>query len=111
MILKIVNSLGKDFLRYKKQRNTKETSDSSFYMQLWGQNKLAKVACSGSLAPCFINNDYVIAEIIYSTAHVHHKELAWMGLLYALRLYGLHCENPGCCFIGATLEEYQSHVI
>ena len=66
-------------LEIQKQRNTKESSDCSFYMQLWGESKLAKVACSGSLAPCFVNNDYVTAEIIYSTAHVHHKELAWTG--------------------------------
>ena len=36
-----------------------------------------KMACSDSLTPCFVNNGYVTAEIIYSTAHVHHKVLAW----------------------------------
>ena len=46
---------------------------------LWGDSKLAKMAYPGSLASRFVNNDYVTAEIIYSTAHVHHKELAWTG--------------------------------
>ena len=42
------------------------------------------MAQSGSLAPWplalathFVNNDYVTAEITYSTAHAHHKVLAW----------------------------------
>ena len=39
---------------------------------MWGERKLAKTVCSGSLAPRFINNDYVTAEIIYSTVHEHH---------------------------------------
>ena len=30
---------------------------------VWGESKLAKMACSGSLAPHFVNNDYVTAEI------------------------------------------------
>ena len=44
---------------------------------LWGESKLAKMACSGSVATCFINNDHVRAEIIYSTAHVCQELLAW----------------------------------
>ena len=44
---------------------------------MWGEGKLAKMACSGSLNPCFVNNDYKIAEIIYSIAHVCHEVLAW----------------------------------
>ena len=71
-------------------------------MQLWGQSKWAKVACSGSLAACFVNNDYVTAEIIYSTAHVchefcltaeitystayaHHKVLTWSWVTLSYR--------------------------
>ena len=30
-----------------------------------------------ALAPCFVNNDYVTAEITYSAAHVCHKILTW----------------------------------
>ena len=43
---------------------------------MWGESKLAKMACSCSLTPHFVNNDYVTAEIIYRTAHAHHKKLA-----------------------------------
>ena len=35
------------------------------------------MAFLGSLAQCFVNNDYVTVEIIYSTAHGHHEVLAW----------------------------------
>ena len=34
------------------------------------------MVCSGSLTPRFINNDYVTAETICSTAHAHHKVLS-----------------------------------
>ena len=44
---------------------------------LWGERKLAKIACSGSLAPPFVDNDYVTAEITYSTVHPHQEVLAW----------------------------------
>ena len=43
----------------------------------WGESKLAKMSCSGSVATCFINNDHVTAEIIYSTARVCHEVLTW----------------------------------
>ena len=42
-----------------------------------GESRLAKMAFSGSLARCFVNNDDVTVEIIHSTAHAHHKVLAW----------------------------------
>ena len=50
---------------------------------LWGDSKLAKMACSGSLAPHFVNNDYVTAEIPYST--LHHElfvcsHATWCGM-------------------------------
>ena len=48
-----------------------------FCQCLWGGSKLAKIVCSGSLAPHFVNNDYITAEIIYSTAYAHHETLAW----------------------------------
>ena len=35
--------------------------------EVWGESELAKMARSGCLAPCFVNNDCVTAEIIYST--------------------------------------------
>ena len=48
-----------------------------FECQLWGENKLAKMSWSwlGSLVPCFVNNNYVIAEFIYSTVHTRHRVL------------------------------------
>lgn len=44
---------------------------------LWGASKLAKVACSGSRAPRFVNKDDVTAERTCSTAHVRQQVLAW----------------------------------
>ena len=35
------------------------------------------MVCSGSLALCFVNKDYVTAESICSTAHAHHEVLTW----------------------------------
>ena len=46
----------------------------------WGETKLAKTVCSGSLAPRFVNNDCVAAEIIHSMAHVHHEVPIWSGI-------------------------------
>jgi len=37
----------------------------------------AKMACSGSVAPCFVNNDCVAAEMTYNTAHACYEVLAW----------------------------------
>ena len=38
-----------------------------------GESKLTKMACLGFLAPHFVNNDYVTAEIIYSTEHARQE--------------------------------------
>ena len=46
---------------------------------LRGEIKLAKMACSGSLAPRFVDNDYLTAEIIYSTVHAPYEVPAWSG--------------------------------
>ena len=46
---------------------------------LWGDSKLAKMACSGSLSPHFVNSDSVVAETICSVVHVAHEVLAWSG--------------------------------
>ena len=48
----------------------------SWISHVWGENKLAKMVCSGSLTPRFVNNDYVKAEIPYRTAPVCHEVLA-----------------------------------
>ena len=39
------------------------------------------MVCSGSPAPHFVNNDYVIAGIISSTAHAQHEVLLGCGLV------------------------------
>ena len=69
---------------------------------VWGESKLAMIMLSGSLAPSFVNNDYVTAEIMYSTAHVcheffltaeitystayaHHKVLTWSWVTLSYR--------------------------
>ena len=54
---------------------------------------------------------YVIAEITYSTAHVHYKVLIWLWLLCAVPLYKLHHESPSYYFFGVTLEQHHGYVI
>ena len=49
---------------------------------MWRESKLANMMCSGSLAPCFLNNNYVTAEIIHSTVHVHHKVYVTAQITY-----------------------------
>lgn len=44
-----------------------------------GEGKLAGVACSGSLAPRFVNNDYAPAEIVIALC-MRHEALAWSGV-------------------------------
>ena len=46
-------------------------------MHVWAESKLAQMALSGPLAPLFVNNDYVTAEITHSTVHAHQAVLAW----------------------------------
>ena len=43
------------------------------------------IMLSGSLAPSFVNNDYVTAEIIYSTAHVCHEFFLTAEITYSIR--------------------------
>ena len=78
------------------------------------KRKLAKMVWSGSLAPGtlalaprFVNNDYVTAEITYRL-HVSHEVLTSHGLLCVVCLYELHHENPGYCWVGTTLEQHHS---
>ena len=42
---------------------------------MWAKSKLPKMECSGSLTPPFVTNNCVTADVIYSTAHVHHEVL------------------------------------
>ena len=74
---------------------------SFFDCRVCGESKLAKMACSGSLAPCFVNNDYGTgtAEIAYSTAPTPQEVLTWSRATVC-SLYELHHENPGSCCTG-----------
>ena len=67
------------------------------------------MAQSGSLAPWplalathFVNNDYVTAEITYSTAHAHHEVPTWLRILCAVCLYELHLEWQYYCYLMAV---------
>ena len=51
------------------------------------------MVCSDSLTPHFVNNDYVTAEIIYSTAHAHHEVLDWSQAICAVGICELHLES------------------
>ena len=51
------------------------------------------MAYPGSLASRFVNNDYVTAEIIYSTAHAHHEVLDWSQAICAVGICELHLES------------------
>ena len=44
---------------------------------LEGRDQISQMARSGSLAPRFVDNEYLTAEIIYSTVHVYHEVLTW----------------------------------
>ena len=52
---------------------------------MWGESKLVKMACSDSLAPRFVSNGYVTAELTCSTAHACQEVLTWSRVL---RVYG-----------------------
>ena len=40
-----------------------------------------------SLTPRFVINDYVTAEVTYSTVHGHHDVLSWPGATFVLKTY------------------------
>ena len=67
--------------------------------------------CPGSLAPCFVNNDYVTVEIIQSTANARQEVLDSLdhGLLCAVQIHELHLRSGGItatlCPLGLPQEE------
>ena len=69
------------------------------------------MACSGSPIPCFVNNNNVTNEIIYSMTHICHEVLTWSWATLVVHLYELHHESPGCCRIRATLKWHHGYVI
>ena len=70
----------------------------------WGESKLAKAACWGSLAPRFVNDDHVPAGIAYSAACAPHGVVAWSRVLCAVLPHEPRSGSPGCCGTGAGLE-------
>ena len=52
--------------------------------EVWRETKLAKMECSGSLAPRFVNNDSIMAEVINSTQHAHHEVLSWTWATFVI---------------------------
>ena len=46
---------------------------------LEGRDQISQMARSGSLAPRFVDNEYLTAEIIYSTVHAPHAVPTWSG--------------------------------
>ena len=41
----------------------------------------------GPLAPHFVNNDYVTAEVIYSTVHASHELFTWSQVVYGIHMW------------------------
>lgn len=105
------------FLRYvigiqereNKEKNFKTYNiwEFSYYQRLWKTNKMAPVGSLSHclpLLPCFVM-DCVTAGVSHVALcmHVTRYSLGHV-LLCAVRLCELHCESPGCCCAGATLE-------
>ena len=58
------------------------------------QNGVSRLSC-----PTLTNNDYVTAEIIYSTAHAHQEVLTWSRATLGCMDISAHLESGGiyCC--------------
>lgn len=76
---------------------------------MWEETKLAKTVCSGFLAPLFVNNDFIRAEIVYSAAsHAHHITCPYLlghWLLCTMCICELHLEGGSlcCCFLAVSI--------
>ena len=65
---------------------------------LWGESKSVKTACAGSLAPRFVNSDYVTAELICSTAHACLKVLTWsQATLWSMHMWAPPTKGQHYC--------------
>ena len=58
-----------------------------------------------SLTPRFVNNDYVTAEVTYSTVQAHDEVLAWSQVLRVVRIRELHLQSGEyyCCIMAASV--------
>ena len=76
-----------------------------------GESKLAKMVCSVSLTPCFLNSDCVTAEIICITVHACHEVLAWAWAVCGVHMVssthkaGGVAAASGLCPLGQPQEE------
>ena len=61
--------------------------------EVWEESKWTKMVCSGSLAPCFVNDDCVTAEITYRPAPAVMRYSLGRGLL--LFWYMSSTQNSG----------------
>lgn len=64
------------------------------------------MACSEFLSAVFVKCDYVISEIIYSTAHVHHRGPCLIRPVVCSMLIGAPPESGGnyCCITAVSVE-------
>ena len=76
-----------------------------------GREQISQEACSGSLTPRFVNNDYVKAELTDSTAHARQEALAWSRVtlcsthMWALSKNGSITVASWLCWWGQPWEE------
>ena len=63
------------------------------------------MAYPGPLAPHFVNNDYVTAEVIYSTAHACHEVVTWSRVVYGMHMWCVcdMCEVYMVCVCGTCV--------
>ena len=52
-----------------------------------GREQISKDGMSRLSDPTFVNNDYVTAEIIYSTVHAHHEVFTWSWVICVWYVY------------------------
>ena len=62
---------------------------------LRGEIKLAKLACSGCLAPCFVDSDCLTAASLIALCMPLMRYPLGHGLLCTVRMYELHPETGG----------------
>ena len=80
--------------------------------EVWGESELAKMAHSGALTPCFVNNVSVTAEITHSFAHAPQEGLSWSGAaLCGMPEGAAHHESSGYCHIGAIMDQHHDYLI
>ena len=81
--------------------------------RVWGESKLAMMVCSGSLAPRFVNKDYVTAEIILALPSASQSTRLVTGCVEYARVSSTWRIKAvllpyGCvCWVGHERREYR----